>query len=237
MPVTSLNLPAAIPRRNVVFPVAFFVLVLLGLSALLIAWRVESVVVDLATARTWRQVKQVRDEMDASFRVGLSVNDMKNLPATLAAKKAEEPDMLGAVVVDDLGNTVAAVNEAAIRSAINPRWADQLFSRGGTPVERSIHTVNGDSLVGLNVVDQSGRIVAVIWTLYSRTQTREVSGAVLKSLFIPISVAALLLLLLGVTLAFRLVRASETRLSQWMQAADKARPETNAKAFIAENDL
>lgn len=226
-----------IPLTSMISPVLFFVAILLGLSALLISWRIESVVVDLKTAREWLQVKGVTDDINDSFQVGLSIYDMKVLPAQLENLRSKTPDMIGAVIVDGQGEIIAGANQNAVLPQINRIWSDQLFGRRGAALERSKHRLREGALFGKSIIDPSGNVAAVMWALYSEKSVSEVSQTMLLDLFLPTSIAGFLLLLFGVTGAFRLVRFSESRLVHWLRVVEKNPPDDDVGHLIAEKKL
>ncbi len=226
-----------IPIKSVIAPVAFFVLVLVGLSTLLIAWRVESVVSELTTAREWLQISQLKDEIEGGFHVGLSVYDMKNLNASLKRAHGQEKDLIGSMVVDDQDAVIAGNNEGAVKARLNPVWRDHLLGRKGSTLERSSHLIGKEMLIGLNVVDPSGRISAVVWMLYSHAAVRNVSGKTLSALLVPVAIASVALLLIGVIGMLWLVKKSELRMGRWIDAVGNASADTKVDELMLEQNL
>ena len=108
-----------VPVKSMIAPVLFFVVVLLGLSALLISWRIESVLVDLKTAREWMQIKGVTDDIDDGFQVGLRVYDMKGLQAQLEGMRWKPPALICADMVDEQGDLIAGAKKDCVRHRRN----------------------------------------------------------------------------------------------------------------------
>lgn len=226
-----------IPLKSMASPVLFFVAILLGLSALLISWRIESVVVDLKTAREWMQIKGVTDDINDSFQVGLSIYDMKALPAQLENLRKKTPDLIGVVIVDEQGEIIAGANHGAVMPQINKIWSAQLFGKRGAPLERSKHRLREGALLGKSITDPSGLVVAVMWGLYSEKSVSEVSHTMLGMLLMPTTIAGIFLLLFGVYGVFKLVRLSESRLAHWLSTVENGTPVEQMARLLVEKKL
>lgn len=180
-------------------------LVLVALSAFLIAFRVEQVLLDFAQARSLRAAHQLRDQVETGFRLGLSLADQATLAPTLQRQRAQDPALAGVRVLGEQQNEVARAGPAEAFDLLNPVWTRQLLAQGAyaqAPAASVARQVGRHSATGLPAIDASGRRAAVVWLVHDRSALRQAAWSVL---------AGLLPWALGITLVLALALATLAR--------------------------
>lgn len=198
-------------RQSLAFS-ALFCLVLFGLSLLLIAWRMEQVLVTLAQDRTGRMVGQVAEDGENGMRLGLTANDLGFLSVQLQHMGRQDPAVRLAVVMSSEGRVIAESGDVSLRSLIDPRWNTALLraaparssERDGTALRApAVRQTPAHVLTGVAVLDPAGVPAASVWTVLDptsvRTQVRAATWAiVLRSLpFVLLTWAVIFVALYG----------------------------------------
>lgn len=198
------------------------VLVLIALATVLIALRIEQVLLDLAQGRALRAGHQLREQVEGGFRLGLSLTDQSQLPALLQRHQAREPSLVAARIEDDQGEGVASLGDAAPWSQRKPVWTAQLLGLGyhaAAPVGALARNAGDLSYVGVTALDASGRRAAVIWLVHDRGALRQSAWAVLGSMWVFAAVTALALAVALTALAVAWLRFARRRMARAVEAA------------------
>ncbi|SEK10237.1 MULTISPECIES: MFS transporter [unclassified Variovorax] len=168
-------------RRQSLLFASLFSLLLFGLSLLLIAWRVEQVLVTLTQDRTDRMVRQLAEDGENAMRLGLTVGDLGFLEAQMARLAQREPSLRMARVASADGQVVARYGDAALKDAVAPRWDARLLADASAPVapgkeareapvaERTTPT---HVLGGTVLLDPAGVPAATVWAVFDPTALR-----------------------------------------------------------------
>jgi MFS family permease len=178
-------------RRQSLLFASLFSLLLFGLSLLLIAWRVEQVLVSLTQDRTDRMVRQLTEDGENAMRLGLTVGDLGFLETQMARLAQREPSLRMARVASPDSQVVARHGDAALNGAIAPRWDARLLADASAPVppgkeareasvaERATPT---HVLGGTVLLDPAGVPAATVWAVFDpaalRRQARDAGLAV-----------------------------------------------------------
>lgn len=204
------------------------VLVLVALSAFLIAFRIEQVLLDFAQARSLRAANQVREQIEAGFRFGLGLTDQAALPGRLQRQAAMDGTLAAVRVQSEQGEVVAQAGNAAAFTALNPVWSQQLLAQGayaGAAVQSVARHAGATSYVGVPAVDASGRPVAVVWLVHDRRELRQAAWSVLSGLAPWAVVAGAVLVFALGALAAQWMRSAHARLAAAQRALDPAGPD------------
>jgi MFS family permease len=162
------------------------VAVLVGLASLLIALRVEQVLMDFAQARSLRAAHQVADQIENSFRLGLGLADQPQMGASLRRQQEQDPTLKAAMVQGDALDVVARSGDADAFAALNPSWTRRLLGlepAAGAPGDSIVRTDGTMALAGVPAADTTGRRTAVVWLAYDRAALRESAWHMLAGLW------------------------------------------------------
>ena len=192
-------------------------LILVLLSALLIALRIEQVMLEFAQGRSLRTAQQISDQVAAGYRLGLGLQDQTQLPQALSRQAAQNKDLVGGWIVTDAGEIAADMKRADYGKAIKPVWTAQLLGTENyaeSPVNTLVRHDGQQAYVGTALFDASGRRAGLLWLVYDFRPLREAAWSVLRPLGpYALAVGATLALLLG-TLATWWMRLTRSRLEQ-----------------------
>lgn len=221
------------PRRRFALRLTVpLVLVLVLLSAVLIALRIEQVLLDSAQGRSLRAANQLREQIEGGFRLGLSLSDQSNLTEWLQRQRAQDAGMAAAQVLAEDGQPVSQLGVLSAFSALNPVWSQQLLAQGvyaRSPASSIARNGAQTSFVGVVATDPSGRRVAVVWLAYDRSALRQSAWSVLHGL-LPWVVGVSVALVAGLgLLAAWWIRATHARLDAARQAVDPEAPDSRAR--------
>lgn len=147
--------------RPLFLPLLAFLGVFLALTLLLIGWRVEQVTLELAHTRTQHQVANLREQIEAGFRLGLQAADMTRLDHSLVRLRGDDPALAAALLTDIEGRPFAGLERERAEPllAAQPGWRRQLLRQGGLLQRQS----GGYSMVATAAVDASGQPSVLIW--------------------------------------------------------------------------
>lgn len=216
-------------NASVVRLTAVLVLVLVGLSTVLIAFRVEQVLLEVAQGRALRAANQLREQIEGGFRLGLSLSDQSNLEGWLSRQGAQDASLVGAQVRNDSGELAARLGDAATLDALKPVWSQQLLGQGpyAAAASSSIsRNVGNLSYVGVPAVDAAAKPVAVIWLAFDRAALRDSAWSMLRALW-PYALGVAAALIAGLAIAGAAwLRGARRRL----EAAQKAAATDTAQA-------
>jgi len=167
---------------------ALLVVILLLLSTLLIAWRVEHVLLEFTQGRGLRVARQVGDQIEDGFRLGLSLADQTGLPGLLERQRAQDPTLQAIRVQDETGRPAVEAGVPEAFAWVQPAWPRQLMTRSLASISRGVAR---HAVVGLPVLDGTGQVVATVWLVYERSALRHSGWTVLRAL-LPYTVLAAL---------------------------------------------
>lgn len=191
-------------------------LVLLALSALLIALRVEQLLLEFAQGRSLRVAQQLSHRMEEGLRAGLSLRDQTTLPALLELQLYKDKALLAVRVDDERGQVVAQTGAESAFEMINPVWARQLLAQGGALSRNLSHY----AVVARVVQDSTDRPAALVWLVYERAALRELGAEIGSALWPWAAGAGMLLALALAALAWRWMQRTQ-RLLGALKALDK----------------
>ena len=190
---------------------AAFALILVGLSIVLIAFRIEQVLLEFAQSRSLRAAHQVREQIEGGFRLGLTLSDQSNLGDWLQRQRTQDSALTGARVQTDNGDIVARLGADAAFNQLNPAWTAQLLVPG-TGAAKSANSIarraGSMAYIGVPVADPAARRVAVVWLAFDRTALEKSAWSILIALW-PYAALAVIALTSVLTLLARL----------WLQGA------------------
>lgn len=174
-------------------------LVLVMLSALLMALRIEQAIQDLARDRGVRMAAQVKVQIEQGFRLGLSLVDQANLTGVL--QSLQDPDMQAAWVQASDGAVLAALGSHAVQQHVSPGWTAQLLALEPyrhAVADGVVRSISSQVFIGSALVDAAGQRAGVLWLTYDRERLRSSVWLRLAPLW-PYALAALVILILGLT--------------------------------------
>ncbi|WP_298208935.1 MFS transporter [Acidovorax sp.] len=181
-------------RESLVFA-AIFSLALFGLSLVLIAWRTEQLLTQLAQDRVVRLLQHVADEGERGMQFGIAVADQTSLAERLQRMQSEDNSLRAVFVETDRGEPIAQAGDGTLRDAVDGRWNAPLLS--GKPNQPpSVRTSGRGVFVGAAMFDSTGAPAATIWAALDPTAVRQqardaTANMMLKAL--PLIVGTLLL--------------------------------------------
>lgn len=215
----------SLETRAMVRLTAIFSLILVGLSIVLIAFRVEQVLLEFAQSRGLRAAHQIREQIEGGIRLGLTLSDQTNMNDWLQRQHRQESALAGARVQTESGETVASEGSEAAFEQLNPLWTAQLLLAPGQADKRqeavSAMTRRAGSIafIGLPVADAAGRRIAVVWLAFDRTALEQSAFSILRVLW-PYAAFAVASMALSLALLARL----------WLRWA-RSRLDTTAQVF------
>lgn len=194
-------------RREALMFASIFALVLFGLSLVLIAWRTEQLLTQLAQDRTVRLLRQVADETESGLRFGVSVADQTVLSERVARLGAAGSSLHGVFIDTDRGEAVLSSGNAALHSTIAPRWRQAVIDAGPghAPVVRNTGRY---AWIGAAIFDSTGAPAATLWGALDPAEVRaQARGAALDMVL-----RALPLMLLALVTTWWLLLRWSTRI-------------------------
>ena len=199
--------------RSIFRLTAAFALILVGLSIVLIAFRIEQVLLEFAQSRSMRAAHQVREQIEGGFRLGLTLSDQSNLGDWLQRQRTQDSALTGARVQTDNGDIVARLGADAAFNRLNPAWTAQLLVPG-TGAAKSANSIGrragSMAYIGVPVADPAARRVAVVWLAFDRTALEKSAWSILLALW-PYAAVAVVALASVLALLARLCRRFLTR--------------------------
>ena len=210
---------------------AIFSLILVSFSIVLIAFRIEQVLLEFAKSRGLRAAHQVREQIEGGVRLGLTLSDQTNMTAWLKRQHSQDGALVGTRVQNESGETIASEGRDAAFDQFNPAWTAQLLVVAD-PASKRQAAVNGIArragsmaYIGVQVADAAGRPFAVVWLAFDRTALEQSAFSILRSLW-PYAAFATILLTFALTLLARL----------WLIWA-RSRLETTALVFLSDSSF
>lgn len=181
-------------RESLVFA-AIFSLALFGLSLVLIAWRTEQLLTQLAQDRVVRLLQHVADEGERGMQFGIAVADQTSLSERLQRLQSEDSSLRAAFVETDRGDPIAQAGDESLRAGIDARWNAPLLN-GAPNQPPSVRTSGRGVFIGTAMFDPTGAPAATIWAALDPTVVRQqaqdaAASMMLKAL--PLIVGTLLL--------------------------------------------
>ncbi len=167
--------------------ISLLAVVLVGLSTMLIAFRVEQVLLEFAQGRGTRTANQLREQVEGGFRLGISLSDQSNLNEWLKRLGQQDPSLVFAHVQSDSGEMVADWGDRQQLAAIRPVWSAQLLGRGnysGSAANLLVRNIGHRSYIGIPVADAAATRVASIWLVYDRSNLRDSAWSLLGQLWL-----------------------------------------------------
>lgn len=158
-------------RRESLMFASIFALVLFGLSLVLIAWRTEQLLTQLAQDRTVRLLRQVADEAESGLRFGVSVADQTVLSERVARLGAAGSPLRGVFIDTDRGEAVLNAGDAALHSTIAPRWRQALLDAGPGHAP-AVRNTGRYAWIGAAVFDSTGAPAATLWGALDPAEVR-----------------------------------------------------------------
>ena len=208
---------------------AIFSLILVALSIVLIAFRIEQVLLEFAQSRGVRAAHQVREQIEGGIRLGLTLSDQTHMAQWLKRQHSQESALAGARVQSESGETIASEGSEAAFDQLNPVWTAQLL-RATDPAGKHQAVVNAIArrlgsmaYIGVPVADAAGRPIAVVWLAFDRTALEQSALSILRVLW-PSAAFAVVLLAFSLALLARL----------WLRGA-RNRLETTAQVFLTDS--
>lgn len=185
---------------------AVFSFILVGLSIVLIAFRVEQVLLEFAESRGLRAAHQVREQIEGGFRLGLNLSDQTNLGEWLQRQRNQESALAAARVQTSSGETIASMGGAQAFDKLNPVWTAQLLAAkpagNSKPISALARRAGSIAFIGVPIADASGMRIAVVWLAFDRTAIKQSAWSMLHALWLGAiaAVVALSALLAGLAL-------------------------------------
>lgn len=168
---------------------AIFSLILVALSIVLIAFRIEQVLLEFAQSRGVRAAHQVREQIEGGIRLGLTLSDQTHMAQWLKRQHSQESALAGARVQSESGETIASEGSEAAFDQLNPVWTAQLL-RATDPAGKHQAVVNAIArrlgsmaYIGVPVADAAGRPIAVVWLAFDRTALEQSAFSILRVLW------------------------------------------------------
>jgi len=161
------------------FPLAL--LLLMVLSTILVAWRVQQFELEIARDRGGRQAEQLVGELERAFGFGMSVRDLSFLDGMLRKKLDEDGDLVSAWVSDENGETVARAGRSNAETGFKAAWNHRLAGKGRS----SVFSSPPFDFVGMAAFDTLGQPAAKLWLVHDRSkifQRGESTGAAIDAL-------------------------------------------------------
>mgnify|MGYP003604771530 FL=1 len=159
-------------RESLVFA-AIFSLMLFGLSLVLITWRSQQLLTQLAQERVVRLAVQVVDDAERSMRIGVNLSDQATLPERLTQLQAQEPMIRAAWVVNERRETLARMGDERLRGSADPQWTDALLRGPSANHPTAVRATTHAMLIGTPLVDPSGMSIAALWVAFDPGPPRE----------------------------------------------------------------
>lgn len=213
----------SLETRATVRLTAIFSLILVGLSIVLIAFRVEQVLLDFAQSRGLRAAHQVREQIEGGIRLGLTLSDQTNMDQWLQRQSSQDRALAGAKVQSADGEIIASKGDKAAFNKLNPVWTTQLLmapsTAGKHPAAVSTIARRAGSMayIGVPVADAAGRNIAVVWLAFDRAALEQSAFSILRVLW-PYAAFAVALLAFSLALLARLwLRWARSRLKTTAQ--------------------
>lgn len=163
-------------------------LLLMVFSVLLVAWRVQQSELEIARARSARQLAGVAAEVGKALSFGLSARDLEPLSAFLAARRADDEGLVAVWIFDEAGGLAVGVGRSPEGSGFERHWRLRLDGEG--PRIQTIARPPVDYL-GTTVVDPLGRPAAQVWLAHDRSGSYRNGERVATALAPTAAVAAL----------------------------------------------
>ncbi|MFC4160075.1 hypothetical protein [Chitinimonas lacunae] len=198
--------PQAATLRLLFLPLLAFLGVFLGLTLLLIGWRVEQVALELAHTRSGQQAVALREQIEAGFRLGLQPADMTRLAYALHQLRRDDPGLAAALLTDPQGRPFVSLDGDTAQALLQQHtgWRPQLLRQRG--VLQRQH--DGYGITALRALDASGQTAVLIWLVRDDADVRQRCRDFLLGL-LPWGAALLVLLTAaGTAVAARLLRRS-----------------------------
>ncbi|HSV46943.1 MAG TPA: hypothetical protein VLJ58_14240, partial [Ramlibacter sp.] len=158
------------------------VLVLVALSTVLIALRLEQVLLEFARERGLHVAYHLKSEMESELRRGVPAASRWQLDASIGRYEALDPSLVAAGI-QHAGGSQRAERYADDTSLLllNPAWTRQLLQGHGGPAY-VLRDIGALSFIGVPVAEPSGRRVAALWLVYDRKLLRDAGRAALEAL-------------------------------------------------------
>ena len=180
--IGSSALDQRLRRESLIFA-AIFSVMLFGLSLVLITWRAEQLLTQLAQDRVTRLAHQVTEESERSMRFGVTISDQTTLPERLARLQTEEPMIQSAWILDEHRQTLARMGNGGLQGSLEPQWNDALLRDASGKRKSNVRSTPKAVLVGTPLIDSTGSTVAALWVAFDpqdvRTQAREAALSIL----------------------------------------------------------
>lgn len=211
---------------------AVLVLVLIGLSTVLIAFRVEQVLLEVAQGRGLRAANQLREQIEGGFRLGLSLSDQSNLDDWLRRQGAQDASLVGAEVRSESGDVPARLGDSVPLRNLKPVWTQQLLGQGpyaASATSAILRNVGSVSYIGVPAADAAAKPVAVIWLAFDRTALRDSAWSMLHALWPYALAVAVVLIAVLTTMAAAWLKVARRRLQVAQEAAATDTPEARAR--------
>lgn len=211
---SALVRPSSRISRSTIAALCLFMLVLIGLSLLLISLRVEHVLLELAEERAVNQGRQIQEQVDEAYRLGVVLQDMTHLSRFIEQKRAEDNSLAAVAILSGSDEVVKGLNPDIVTRLVNPVWSAQLLGRHGPAQDRASHVVSAYAVTGLPIIDASGNRAGVIWLVHNHQMVHQQTLTLIGRLA-PMA-ALLMIVLLVVTILYcrNLIRASRLRLEK-----------------------
>lgn len=192
------------------------VVLLVGLASLLIAVRVESVLLESAQARGQRAVHYLAGTIEQGFRLGLALSEQRQIVHQLERQRDQDANMVAVRVYGEGDEIVASSGNADAFRNLKPVWNHQLFTHDPPPGKSETRIVRGDggiSYIGAAAFDSSGRGAAAVWLAYDRRAVFESALAVIRKMWLWAITVALALTFGLTALSMVWIRAAVQRLA------------------------
>lgn len=175
--VSDVNAPrigSQLRRESLVFA-AIFAITLFGLSLVLITWRAEQLLMQLAQDRVTRLALQVTEEAERSMRFGVGIAEQSTLPDRLLRLPFEEPMVHAAWIFDERDQPLTRMGDNSLLSSLEPHWGEALLRDRAASGKQtsSIRSTPRTTLVGTTMADSTGTPVATLWIAFDPTSMRQ----------------------------------------------------------------
>lgn len=170
-PAASTAVKRRLQRESQIFA-AIFSVMLFGLSLVLITWRSEQLLTQLAQKRVTRLVQQVAEEAEHSMRLGISIADQTTLPERLQRLQLEEPMILSAWMLDEHGQTLMRMGSDQPQASLQAHWGDALLRDRSGQRPSHMRTTSTAVLLGTQLIDSTGIAVAGLWIAFDPQEIR-----------------------------------------------------------------
>lgn len=177
---------SATRSRAAVFRVTtMLALILVFLATLLIALRIQQLMLEFTEGRAARAAQQISEQAALGFNMGLGLRDQTRLPQALERQAAQDTALVSGWVQADNGDILADLRRDGQAPQTKPIWSAQLQGVGayaGAPVDRLFRRADQRLFVGTSLADSTGHRVGVLWLLYDLGDLRDAGWSAWKAL-------------------------------------------------------